>query len=136
MKTFFTEYDFFGELSMEESIAAAQLANEKLIKASTRIYLVSDTLESSTYISTTKGSGHPFVGFVYNVEPRKLLKKESGYASGNLNKNLINPSNSQLEGNIRNKTDLSEIKDECICGEINARHCPVHNESEIKEEAE
>lgn len=78
MKVFFTEYDFFGELSIEDSIMAAQLANEKLIKASTRIYLVSDTLESSTYISTTKGSGHLFVGYIYDVEPRKQLKKESG----------------------------------------------------------
>lgn len=72
MKTFFTEYDFFGEMSLEDAKIAAQLANEKLIKASTRVYLVSDALESSTYISTTKGSGHPFVGFVYGVEARKL----------------------------------------------------------------
>jgi hypothetical protein len=72
MKTFFTEYDFFGALSMEDAKLASQLANEKLIKDSTRVYLVSDALKSSTYISTTKGSDYPYTGLVYGVEERKL----------------------------------------------------------------
>lgn len=73
MKTLFTQYDFY-ELPIEQAIIASQLANEKLIKASTRVYLVSDTLESSTYISTTKGSNFPFTGFVYGIENRKIFE--------------------------------------------------------------
>lgn len=75
MKTFFTELDFFGEMSLEDAEVAAQLANEKLIKASTRVYLVSDTLESSTYISTTIGCDHAFEGLIYDVAQRRMRDK-------------------------------------------------------------
>jgi hypothetical protein len=75
MKTLFTEYDFY-ELPIEMAVRASQLANEKLIKASTRVYLISDALESSTYISTTTGCGHPFTGYLYNIEPRAVLEKK------------------------------------------------------------
>jgi hypothetical protein len=74
MKTFFTKYDFF-ELPIEQAEIASQLANEKLIKASTRVYLVSDTLESSTYISTTTGCGYPYTGLIYGIETRKKVSK-------------------------------------------------------------
>ncbi len=74
MRTFFTEYDFC-DLPTEMAKLASQTANEMLIKASTRVYLVSDTLESSTYVSTTKGSDYPFVGYIYDVRDRKKLTR-------------------------------------------------------------